>query len=243
MEQSAALMAIDRSDAKHDICLFDTATRTQEDSILKHTPEDLEAGATALRTRFAGQQIAVCLEQSRGPLICALLKYDFPVLYPINPATLAKYREAFSPSRAKDDPRDADYLLELLLQHRDRLKAWRPENAKTRTLQDLVEHRRRLVNDRTRIGNRMTALLKAYFPQALQWFDDIRTLLVCDLLLCWPTLEAIQKVRPSTLEQFFHAHNSVRKETIANRITAIKAAVPFTTDQAALHASVLMIKA
>jgi transposase len=243
MEQFAALIAIDWSDAKHDICLFDTATSKQEDSILKHTPEDLEAWATALRTRFAGQQIAVCLEQSRGPLIYALLKYDFLVLYPINPATLAKYREAFSPSRAKDDPRDADYMLELLLQHRDRLKAWRPENAKTRTLQYLVEHRRRLVNDRTRISNRMTALLKAYFPQVLQWFDDIRTLLVCDLLLCWPTLEAIQKVRPSTLEKFFHAHNSVRKETIANRITAIKAAVPLTTDQAVMHASVLMIKA
>jgi transposase len=243
MEQFAALIAIDWSDAKHDICLFDTATSKQEDSILKHTPEDLEAWATALRTRFAGQQIAVCLEQSRGPLIYALLKYDFLVLYPINPATLAKYREAFSPSRAKDDPRDADYMLELLLQHRDRLKAWRPENAKTRTLQYLVEHRRRLVNDRTRISNRMTALLKAYFPQVLQWVDDIRTLLVCDLLLCWPTLEAIQKVRPSTLEKFFHAHNSVRKETIANRITAIKAAVPLTTDQAVMHASVLMIKA
>jgi transposase len=243
MEQFAALIAIDWSDAKHDICLFDTTTSTKEDSILKHTPEDLEAWATALRTRFAGQPIAVCLEQSRGPLIYALLKYDFLVLYPINPATLAKYREAFSPSRAKDDPRDADYMLELLLQHRDRLKAWRPENTKTRTLQYLVEHRRRLVNDRTRISNRMTALLKAYFPQVLQWFDDIRTLLVCDLLLCWPTLEAIQKVRSSTLEKFFHAHHSVRKETLANRIAAIKAAVPLTTDQAVMHASVLMIKA
>ncbi|MDI6774558.1 MAG: hypothetical protein QME60_04070 [Verrucomicrobiota bacterium] len=26
------------------------------------------------------------------------------VLYPINPATLSRYREAFSPSRTKDDP-------------------------------------------------------------------------------------------------------------------------------------------
>src|SRR5262245_19057335 len=207
------------------------------------TPEALEAWATALRTRFAGQKIAVCLEQSRGPLIYPLLKYDFLVLYPINPATLAKYRQAFSTSRAKDDPQDADYMLELLLQHRDRLKAWRPDHAKTRTLQYLVEHRRRLVNDRTRISNRMTALLKAYFPQVLQWFDDIRTTLVCDFLLRWPTLEAVQKVRPATLETFFHEHHSVRKETIANRIAAIKAAVPLTTDQAMLHSSALIIKA
>jgi transposase len=243
MEQFAAFVAIDWSDAKHDSCLLDVATGKKEASILKHTPEELEAWATALRTRFAGQPIAVCLEQSRGPLIYALLKYDFLVLYPINPATLAKYREAFSPSRAKDDPQDADYILELLLHHRDRLKAWRPDNAKTRTLQYLVEHRRRLVNDRTRISNRMTALLKAYFPQVLQWFDDIRTLLVCDVLLRGPTVEALKKVRPSTLEKFFHEHNSVRKETIAHRIAAIKEAIPLVTDQAVIHASVLMIKA
>jgi hypothetical protein len=51
------------------------------------------------------------LEQSRGPLIYALLKYDFLILYPINPKTLARFREAFTPSRAKDDPRDAEYLV------------------------------------------------------------------------------------------------------------------------------------
>jgi transposase len=181
--------------------------------------------------------------ESRGPLIYALLKYDFLVIYPINPTTLAKYCEAFSPSRAKDDPRDADYLLDLLMLHRDRLKAWRPDTAKTRTLQYLVEYRRRLVNDRTRLSNRMTALLKAYFPQVLWWFDDIRTLLVCDLLLRWPTVEAIQKVRPSTLEKVFHEHHSVRKETISTRMAAIKEAVPLTTDQAVINSSVLMIKA
>jgi transposase len=156
MEQFAAFIAIDWSDAKHDIWLLDASTSQKEHFVLTHTPEAIEAWATALRTRFAGQKIAVCLEQSRGPLIYALLKYDFLVLSPINPATLAKYRQAFSPSRAKDDPQDADSLLELLLHHRDRLKVWRPDNAKTRTLQYLVEHRRRLVNDRTRISHRLT---------------------------------------------------------------------------------------
>jgi hypothetical protein len=55
-------------------------------------------------------------------LIYALLQYDFLVLYPINPATLAKYRQAFSTARGKDDPTDADYLLDLLEHHRNRLR-------------------------------------------------------------------------------------------------------------------------
>jgi transposase len=243
MEPFAAFIAIDWSDAKHDVCLVDASTSKKEAFVLKHTPEELAAWATALRTRFAGRKIAGCLEQSRGPLLSALLPYDFLVLYPINPATRAKYRQAFSPSRAKDDPRDADDLLELLLQHRDHLKAWRPDHAKTRTRQYLVEHRRRLVADRTRLSTRMTALLKAYFPQVLQWVDDIRTLLVCDVLLRWPTVEAVKKVKPSTLEKFFHAHHSMRKETIANRIAAIKEAIPLATDQAVIRSSVLMINA
>lgn len=143
MEHFAAYVAIDWSDQKHDVCLVDASAGKKERLVLKHTPESLDEWAIALRTRFAGQKIAVCLEQSRGPLIYPLMKYDFLVLYPINPQTLAKYREAFSPSRAKDDPTDAEYLVELLIQHCDRLKAWLPDDEKTRTLQLLVEHRRR----------------------------------------------------------------------------------------------------
>jgi transposase len=243
MEPFAAFVAIDWSDTTHDICLVDGATGTKEPFLLKHTPEELDAWATALRLRVGGRPIAVCLEQSRGPLIYALLKYDFLVLYPIHPTTLAKYREACSPSRAKDDPRHADYRLERLVHHRDRLKAWRPDHAKTRTLQDLVQHRRRLVNDRTRLSNRVTALLKAYSPQVLHWCDDVRTLLVCDFLLRWPTGEALNKARPATLDKFVHEQNSGRRETISHRIAASKEAVPLTTDQAVIHASVLRINA
>ena len=74
------------------------------------------------------------------------MKYDFLTLYPINPSTLSRYREAFSPSRHKDDSTDAAYLAELLCSHRDHLRAWQPDDEQTRTLRYLVEHRRRLVS-------------------------------------------------------------------------------------------------
>lgn len=100
MEHCPAYIASDWSDQKHDVCLVDIATGKQHCLILNHTPAALDQWATSLRTRFAGQKIALCLEPSRGPLIYALLQDDFFVLYPINPTTLAKYREAFSPSRS-----------------------------------------------------------------------------------------------------------------------------------------------
>lgn len=241
--QFAALIGIDRSDAKHDVCLVDTATGEQELSAISHTPEALDEWARSLRTRFGSAPVAICLEQSRGPLIYALLKYDFLVLYPINPKTLSKFREAFTPSRAKDDPRDAEYLAQLLIHHRERLKAWMPDDEKTRTLQLLVEHRRRLVGDQTRIGNRLTALLKGYFPQVLQCFPDIRTAMVCEFLLRWSSLDALRGVRRATLEKFFRAHNSHRKDTIEARLSLIKEATPLTTDRAVINSSVLMVKA
>ena len=241
--QFAALIGIDWSDNKHDICLVETATGAQELAVVKHTPEALNEWAQTLRARFGGAKIAVCLEQSRGPLIYALLKYDFLILYPINPKTLARFREAFTPSRAKDDPQDAEYLVELLIHHRERLKAWMPDDERTRTLQLLVEHRRRLVGDQTRISNRMTALLKGYFPQILAWFPDIRTAMVCDFLLRWPSLDALRGVRRATLLKFFREHNSQRKETLDARLDAIKEAAPLTTDAAVINSSVMMARA
>ncbi len=242
MEDVAAFIGIDWSDAKHDVCLVDTATGRQQLSVISHKPEALDEWATELRKRYADAKVAVCLEQSRGPLIYALLKYEFLVLYPVNPKTLARFREAFSPSRAKDDPTDAEYLAELLLHHRARLKPWLPSDEQTRTLQYLVEHRRRLVGDVTRISNRLTSLLKGYFPQVLDWFPDIRTVLVCDFLLRWPSLDSLNGVRRTTLEKFFREHNSVRKETLERRIALIKEAVPLTTDRAVINSSVLMVR-
>ena len=242
MEQYAALIAIDWSDQKHDISLCDQSSGKREQTIIKHTPAALQEWALGLRQRFGGQPLAVCLEQSRGPLIYALLQYDFLVLYPINPATLAKYRQAFSTALGKDDPSDADYLLDLLTHHRERLRVWRPDDQKTRTLRLLVEQRRRLINDRTRVSNRLTALLKGYFPQVLDWFDDIRTLLVCDFLERWPTLAQLQRARPATLTKFFRSHHSTSNATNQRRLAEIKTAIPLTTDAAVINTSLLQLK-
>ena len=243
MAEYAALIGLDWSDKKHDLCLIETTSGKREASVLPHSPQKIDEWAAALRARFGGRAVAVCLEQSRGPVIHALLKYDFITLYPVNPRTLSRYREAFSPSRHKDDPSDAAHLADLLVQHREQLRRWQLDDEQTRSLRLLVEHRRRLVSDRTRISNRLTSLLKCYFPQVLEWFPDLRTELVCDFLLRWPALATLKRVRRETLLKFFRQHNSVRTQTLEKRADAIKAAVPLTTDEAVLRCSAAMTKA
>src|ERR687887_1647301 len=199
----AAFVGIDWADAKHDGCLQAAGAAKRECFQFEHTPEAIDAWVTTLRMRFHGQPVAICLELNKGPLVSALRQYDFLVLFPINPLTLARYREACTPSRAKDDPTDAELQLELLLTHRDKLHPLHPQSPTMRALAQLVEHRRRVVGDKVRITNRLTSALKNYFPQVLHWFQDKDTRIFCDFLSRWPTLKAAQLARRSTLETFF----------------------------------------
>src|SRR5215471_15182392 len=239
----AAFVGIDWADAKHDICLQAAGTAKRECFQLEHTPEAIDAWVTTLRTRFHGQPLAVCLELDKGPLVSALRKYDFLVLFPINPLMLARYREAFTPSRAKDDPTDAELQLDLLLTHRDKLHPLTPQSPTMRALAQLVEHRRRVVGDKVRMTNRLTSTLKNYFPQVLHWFQDKDTLIFCDCLSRWPTLKAVQLARRATLETFFRDHHVRSPEVITQRIQAIKAAPPLTTDDGVMAPNALLVQA
>ena len=238
----AAFIGIDWADAKHDLCLQAAGTAKRERFQLEHTPEAIDAWVTTLRTRFNGHPVAVCLELDKGPLVSALRKYDFLVLFPINPLTLARYREAFTPSRAKDDPTDAELQLELLLTHRDKLQPLQPQSPPMRALAQLVEHRRRVVGDKVRITNRLTSTLKNYFPQVLHWFQDKDTRIFCDFLSRWPTLKAAQLARRSTLETFFRDHHVRTADVLATRLHAIKTATPLTTDEGVIAPNTLLVQ-
>jgi transposase len=239
----AAFVGIDWADAKHDICLQAAGSAKRECCQLEHTPEAIDAWVTTLRIRFSGRLVALCLELTKGPIVSALCKYDFLVLFPINPLTLARYREAFTPSRAKDDPTDAELQLELLLTHRDKLQALQPQSPTMRALAQLVEHRRRVVGDKVRITNRLTSTLKNYFPHVLQWFQDKDTHIFCDFLSRWPTLKAAQLARRSTLETFFHDHHVRVGEVLAKRVHAIKTATLLTTDEGVIAPNALLVQA
>ena len=93
---------------------------------VKQTPEALQSWINELRQRSGGGWVAIAVEQSRGALLYALMDYDFVLIYPINPKSLSNYRKAFYPSGSKDDPRDADLVLDYLFKHRERIQLWQP---------------------------------------------------------------------------------------------------------------------
>ena len=227
-----AFIGIDWANAKHDVCIQGAGSEQREFAVIAHQVERIEEWAQAMKQRF-GSPIAVAVELTKGPIVSALQKYDFFVIYPINPTTLAKYREAFTPSRAKDDPTDAELALDLILRHPERFSPLQPQSVEMRTLASLVEHRRRLVDDRKRITNRLRYALKQYYPQALDWFEQLDTVLFCDFLTRWPTLPQVKRARNNTLLTFFHQHN-MRFAVSEARLASIKTATPLTMDEAVI---------
>ena len=238
--EAVAWIGLDWADQRHKICLQAVGSPRSESFSVEQKPEALHAWIAQLRTRFPQGMIALAQEQSRGALIYALMNYDFLLLYAVPPQALARYREAFAPSGAKSDPVDASLLLELVRTHGDRLRAWQPDDALTRQLRLRVEHRRKTVADQTRLTNRLTALLKTYFPQALDWAGDLRSPAACEFLRSWPTLEALQRTRRSTLRRFYHDHRRLSADELHSRLDAITHARPLTEDRALVEASAPM---
>lgn len=229
-----ACVGIDWADRKHDIALYDCASGTWEEKVIQSRPQDILDWVTQLRQRYGNGKIAVALEQKRGPLLYALCQYDNLVLFPVNPRTVANYRKAFQPSRAKSDPVDARLLVELMRKHTDKLEIWKPGCPQHRALRQWVESRRMLVGEKVRLTNRITASLKSYFPQVLDWFKDKDTLVFCEFLVRFDDVKAAQAATADELTQFFRRHQVVRRSAINRRLQQIQAAGPPLTEDEAI---------
>lgn len=242
-EEVVANVGIDWADREHVICLQAEAGSGIEQLRIDTSAEALHACLGQLRQRFGAGKVAVALEQSRGALIEALRRYDFVLIYPINPKSLACFRESFRASGSKDDPNDAELLLELVRLHRHKLQVLRPDTVLTRKLQRLQEQRRQLVDDRTRLSNRLEQALKGYFPQALQWVGALAEPLASEFLRRWPTLSAFGRARASQLEQLLRGCGCKKvQERVQHWLQQRAQAVELSDDEAVIESSTLLVQ-
>jgi transposase len=163
-------------------------------------------------------------------MVSALRQDDFLGLLPIKPMTVARYRAAFTPSRAKAAPTDAARPRALLRTHRDTLPPLQPQSPTRRARAQLVDPRRRVVGDTGRLTKRLPSTLKHYCPQGLQWLQEKAPLSFGDFLRRWPTLNAAPRARRAPLEPCFRDHHGRSAAVIDTRLHALKAAMPLTTD-------------
>jgi transposase len=238
----AAFVGSDWADTQHDVCLQAAGAEKREFCMLAHTPEAIDAWGSPLRTRFHGSPMAICLERNQGPLGSAWRQYAFLVLCPLKPMTLARSRKAFTPSRAKDAPTDAELPLALLLTHRHKLQPLQPPSPAMRALAQLVAQRRRVVGDTVRLPNRLPRTLKHSLPHVLHCFQDKDPLIFWDVLRRWPPLNAAQLARRSTLATFVRDHPVRSTDVIAKRIRALQAATPLPTAEGGIAPQALLVQ-
>ena len=239
----AACMGIDWADAQQDGCLHAAGTATRECLQREPTPEALDAWGPTRRTRFHGPPVAVCLALDQGPLVSAWRPYAFLVLFPSNPLTLARERDACTPSRATDDPTDAALQRARRLTHRDTLPPLTPQSATMRALTPRVAHRRRVVGDTGRMTHRLTRTLTHSCPHVRHWFQDKDPARFGDSLRRWPTLKAGPRARRSTLASFCRDQHVRAPEVIARRIQAIRAALPLPPAEGGIAPNALLVHA
>jgi len=238
----AALVGIDWADKKHDICELTVGTADYQYSVIPNTPTGIHDWAHDLRKRYPKKCIAVACELTKGPLVYALAQHKHITLFSINPASVAKSREAFSYSGAKDDPSDALIQTEILQNHMNKLRKIEPDSADIRILAQHVVNRRKLVQERVKLSNKIIAILKNYYPQVLGWFKEKDTLIFCHFITRWPSLSEAKKAQKRTLTKFFNEHNARYSDVNDRRIQEIGKAVALTDDRAVIEPNKMMIE-
>jgi len=241
-ENYAALVALDWGDKTHAFARQLGGAECIEQGSIAATPEALHAWLEALGKIHEGKPVALAVEAGRNSLLHALLEYPWLTVYPVHPATSARFRTAFTPSGAKDDGPDAVVILTLLRMHRAQLTPLVLDTAQTRELAALVTARRSAVDQRTSTVCQLTSVLKSYFPQALTLAgDDLAKPLALAFLRRFSELAAVQKAKPATLRAFYCKHHARSEERIAERLALAAKARALIADRAIIGPAMLEV--
>jgi len=225
-------VGIDWADKEHALCIIDPEGACTHDT-LTHDPEAISEWVANLKQQFPDCNIVIAIEQSKGALVHALMNFGELTIYPINPKQFANFRMAIDPSGKKDDPGDAELLATFLKHHQQKLRPWVPDSPETRQIAQFTELRRKAVDSRKSLVQKLRSCLKLYFPLALKLYgNDLTHPLLLDLIKRWPSLEQLKRAHPATLRAFLKDHGIKNKERQTELIEAIRSAVPLTNDSA-----------
>ena len=242
VEEYSAYVGMDWSCDKHDFNVSIPGQDLNLNGIVPHGGSEVRSLFSDIQ-RQAGGQIAVCLEQSRGPLFNVLAEIPGVSIYPTNPVTLARLRKAFTPSGAKDDVRDAELARELVEHHRSHLRKKEAEDEGTQRLDLLSRNRRDLVDERTRVSLKLRDVLKQYFPQVLSLFEDLHAPVCLAFLENYSELVSVQCSTDEELFKFFRSQRCWRRSTNEKRIKILRESEPLLKSRAIVEVCSLHSKA
>jgi transposase len=120
----------------------------------------------------AASRVKIGVETDRGPWVQALVAAGYQV-FPVNPMSVARYRERHSTSGAKSDAADAHLLAEIVRLDRAHHRPVAGDSAEADAVKLVARTHQTLIWDRTRCGLRLRAVLRESFPAALEAWPDL----------------------------------------------------------------------
>jgi transposase len=200
-------VGIDWGSQEHVVSLYDDAGKNIGQRKFLHDGTGLTDMIAWLLKASGGKpgEIDVAIETPHGPIVEALLERGF-VVYSINPKQLDRFRDRFTVAGAKDDSRDADVLADSL---RTDMRAFRKLFVADPVIVELREWSRideELKVERGRLTNRLQHQLWRYYPQMLEFADDVGANWFLDLFEAVPSPEKAARVREKTIARILKDH-------------------------------------
>lgn len=194
-------IGIDLSDKFLDSCIVDSTTAVVARSRFDFTYDGFCSLIQHIQEHgLDSQNCIIGLENPRSRLVDFLIQRGYTVL-PANPYSIAKYRESRSPSRAKSDQADAQYIADYIREHYKTIAPINIPDEKIRELSLLLEDRDKLVQQKVRFSNQLVSTLKEYFPQAVKAFGSITNKCALRFLREVDTFQQVTTLRHKDLEK------------------------------------------
>jgi hypothetical protein len=208
----------------HDIELMDAGGRVLAK---RRLPEGV-AGMARLHEMIGEQlgedadaEVMIGIETDRGLWVAALVAAGYTV-FGVNPLQASRYRERHGVSGAKSDAGDAHMLADMVRTDSHQLRAVAGDSADAEGLKVLARTHKTLIWERTRQVQRLRHQLLAYYPAALDAYDDLDAPDTLELLGKAPDPARAAKL---TRAQVSAALKRAHRRNITDKATAILAAL------------------
>jgi transposase len=237
-------VGIDWATTAHQVTVLDPARRLLAERSVPHTGEALAELATWLTTLVEGEpgRIAVAIEVPRGAVVDTLLERGCAV-FALNPKQLDRFRDRHTVAGAKDDRRDAFVLADALRTDQPAFRPLQPEDPLVIQVRDLSRLDEDLLQDLTRLGNRLREQLLRFFPQPLALCPAADEPWLWALLELAPSPAAARRRTRARLEKLLRACRIRRFTADALRAelqTPALHVAPGTTEAASAHITLLV---
>ena len=208
-------VGVDWATEQHQICVLEGDGKVVGERQVGHSGAGIADLCRWLEELSGGHLASVhaAIEMPHGAVVEMLLERKVQV-YAINPKQLDRFRDRFTAAGAKDDRRDARVLADSLRTDRRSFRHLQVEEPEVIELREWSRMREELMQERTRLINRMREQLRRYYPQMLELGDDLGAAWFLELWEKAPTPAQAARIRKASIAAILK-RNRIRRHDAA----------------------------